>query len=117
MPFVVLGVIESEVVLVLLHPFHTLSLTIEAKSEKAVVFTISLAPGLPNIVPVAVEVKVAAVPVIEVPVGVAVEVRVAVVPVIEGPVGVAVAVEGKVAVVPVIEVTTVDTVSTVRGTT
>ena len=88
---------EVEVVLVLLHPFHTLLLTIEAKSEKAAVLTISLAPRLPNIVLIAVEVKVAVVPVIEVPVGVAVEVRVA--------------------VVPVIEVITVDTVSTVRGTT
>jgi hypothetical protein len=89
-------VVPGPVVLVLVHEFHTLSLTIEAKIGKAAVFTISLAPGLPIIIAV------------EVPARVTVRVPALVRVAVEVPARVTVR-------VPAIEVIIVDTVSTVRG--
>jgi hypothetical protein len=61
-------VIPVAVVLARLQEFHALSLTIEAKHNPAAMLAIGLARGLPIIVPVgvAIEVKVAVVPVIPV---------------------------------------------------
>jgi hypothetical protein len=70
MPFVDLAVIPVPAVLARLQEFHALSLTIEAKHNPAAMLAIGLARGLPIIVPVgvgvAIEVKVAVVPVIPV---------------------------------------------------